>query len=123
VSIVIAVISGIKISHNYLLQKVQRRSIRAHNCLCWAAYISVEQGNNIHRPFVGYLDPKLVGRGLAASSQEPTSASALWASTFSPLGFNVQSLFSHICLGQTWELWATSELHQRQSVCDTLGSH
>jgi len=57
VSIVIAVINGIEISHNYLRQKVQRRPLRALNCLRWAVYISVAQWSNIHRPFPGYSRP------------------------------------------------------------------
>ena len=41
VSIVIAVINGIEISHNYLRQKVHHRPIRVRNCKRWAVYISV----------------------------------------------------------------------------------
>jgi len=53
VSIVIVVINGVEIFHNYLRQKVQRWPLRARNCLPWAVYISVAQWNNIHRPFTG----------------------------------------------------------------------
>ena len=41
VSIVIAVINGIEISHNYLRQKMLRRPLHVRNCQCWAVYISV----------------------------------------------------------------------------------
>ena len=43
VCIVIAVINGIKVSHNYLRHKVLRRPLPVRNCQRWAVYISVAQ--------------------------------------------------------------------------------